>query len=386
MATVQIALDTRAQKKDGTYPIVYTISHRGTTTRMPAELSVKREHWDNVRRIVIVRPDKVRLNNILTQGRLNIERVIFELHQQGRLAGKTAADIKKMVAAESAHEDGDTQLFVNIYNQFVETKDNARTKEIYMRTWAWIEKYDSRAGQRHIEDIDLQWLMGFDKAMLNNKKNSRNIHFRNIRAVFNFAIDNEYTTAYPFRRFKIRPEATRKRSMSAEQMRMMLTTTEVLPRQVRYIDFFRLQFYLIGINIVDLFDNVALVNGRIEYTRAKTHRLYSIKAEPEAMAIIEQYRATDGDRLLRFAPGHHRNFTRRLDKALNEIAGVTSYWARHTWATIAASLDIPKDTIAAALGHGGNTVTDIYIDFDQKKVDEANRKVIDYVLYGKIER
>lgn len=62
---------------------------------------------------------------------------------------------------------------------------------------------------------------------------------------------------------------------------------------------------------------------------------------------------------------------------------LTTYWARHSWATIAASLDIPKETIAAALGHGGNTVTDIYIDFDAKKIDEANRRVIDWVLYGK---
>ena len=65
------------------------------------------------------------------------------------------------------------------------------------------------------------------------------------------------------------------------------------------------------------------------------------------------------------------------------IPGLTTYWARHTWATIAASLDIPRDTIAHALGHGGNTVTDIYIDFDQKKVDDANRRVLDWVLYGK---
>lgn len=58
------------------------------------------------------------------------------------------------------------------------------------------------------------------------------------------------------------------------------------------------------------------------------------------------------------------------------------YWARHTLATIAASLDIPKETISHALGHGNDTVTDIYIDFDKKKVDEANRKVLDYV-FGK---
>ena len=62
---------------------------------------------------------------------------------------------------------------------------------------------------------------------------------------------------------------------------------------------------------------------------------------------------------------------------------LTTYWSRHSWATIAAELDIPKETISAALGHGGSSVTDIYIDFDTRKIDAANRRVIDYVLYGK---
>lgn len=35
------------------------------------------------------------------------------------------------------------------------------------------------------------------------------------------------------------------------------------------------------------------------------------------------------------------------------------------------------------IGHGGHSVTDIYIDFDQRKVDDANRRVIDWVLYGR---
>lgn len=62
---------------------------------------------------------------------------------------------------------------------------------------------------------------------------------------------------------------------------------------------------------------------------------------------------------------------------------ITTYWARHSRATIAAELDIPKETIAAALGHGGNSVTDVYIRFDERKIDEANRRVLDYVLYNK---
>ena len=62
--------------------------------------------------------------------------------------------------------------------------------------------------------------------------------------------------------------------------------------------------------------------------------------------------------------------------------GLSTYWARHSWATIAASLDVPKETIAAALGHAQNSVTDIYIAFDQSKVDAANRRVIDFVMGG----
>jgi integrase len=63
---------------------------------------------------------------------------------------------------------------------------------------------------------------------------------------------------------------------------------------------------------------------------------------------------------------------------------LSTYWARHTWATIAAELDIPKETIAAGLGHNiGSPITSIYIDFNMKKVDEANRKIIDYI-YNKV--
>lgn len=59
------------------------------------------------------------------------------------------------------------------------------------------------------------------------------------------------------------------------------------------------------------------------------------------------------------------------------------YISRHTWATLAHKADVPKDVISLALGHSfGCDVTDIYIDFDRDKIDEANRKVIDYISGG----
>lgn len=60
---------------------------------------------------------------------------------------------------------------------------------------------------------------------------------------------------------------------------------------------------------------------------------------------------------------------------------MTMYWARYSWATYAADLDIPKDTISEALGHTyGAPVTGVYIKYNRDKVDAANRKVIDYLL------
>ena len=180
------------------------------------------------------------------------------------------------------------------------------------------------------------------------------------------------------------------------------STTANVPEETtrKYHDIFKLSFLLIGINLTDLHGLKAIENGRIEYVRAKTHRPYSIKVEPEAMQIIRMYQGKDHLLIWGDKYKNSDDLLRRTNRGLRTIGPVkknkrnektyeplqpeiTTYWARHTWATIAASLDIPRDTIAHALGHGNNTITDIYIDFDIRKVDEANRRVIDWVLYGK---
>lgn len=168
--------------------------------------------------------------------------------------------------------------------------------------------------------------------------------------------------------------------------------------QKRYRDIFMLMFYLIGINAKDLLHAKPsdVYNGRLEYRRAKTGRLYSILIQPEAAEIIRRYKGKGYLLNIMDEYGNYKDFLHRMNDSLRKIGSVerkgrggkktvtplfpelSSYWARHTWATIAASLDIPKETISAALGHEiGSAVTSIYIDFDQKKVDEANRKVLD---------
>ena len=247
--------------------------------------------------------------------------------------------------------------------------------------------------------MDLDWLRRFEKWMKDSgmKINAYALHLRNIRAVFNYAIDEEITTMYPFRKFKIKKEETAKRCLTPEQV-ALLRDYDCEEHQKRYRDIFMLMLYLVGINAVDLFNLKQLVNGKVEYNRAKTGKLYSIKVEPEAMEIIERYKGENWLLNILDTYSNYQDFLHRMDIGLKQIGPVTrkglggkkereplfpdisSYWSRHTWATIAAGLDVPKETISAALGHEiGSDVTSIYIKFDQRKIDEANRRVIDYL-------
>ena len=312
----------------------------------------------------------------------------------------TLAEFKERILTEVINKPTKPKgCFVDIFEEFADNHKES-TKELYYYSLRRIEQFDKYIATRSIDEIGIPWLTRFESWLAQtNSKNARNILLRNIRAVFNYALDCEYTTNYPFRRFKIRPEATRKRAMTVEQLRS-LAVYPVEDYQVFYRDMFVLMFCLIGINVVDLYSLGGIVDGRVEYRRAKTHRLYSIKVEPEAQAIIDKYHGTKNLLCIADRWTTHSQFGKQMNKALKRmgemqrvgrggkkvlepiVTGLTTYWARHTWATIAASLDIPKETIAHALGHDNDTVTDIYIDFDKRKVDEANRKVLDYV-FGK---
>lgn len=300
------------------------------------------------------------------------------------------------------------------YASYVESKKNRSYKESCEYTLKKMREYGSSEKWLHekgfsemvFDDITLKWLNDFDEWLVESgaSQNTRNIHFKNMRTCLNRAIDEELTNNYPFRRFKIKAEETRKRNLPVEELRRLFDY-DVEEYQEYYLDYFKLIFYLIGINTIDLYGLKEVTrDGYIEYRRAKTHKLYKIKVEPEAMEIIERHRAKNGNGLLDITDRwkSHRDFQKYCNIALKKIGKterkgrggkkkiipewpeLSTYWARHSWATIAYSIGVSKDVISQALGHSsGSAITEIYIERDQLKVDEANRKVLDWVLYGK---
>lgn len=310
------------------------------------------------------------------------------------------------VPPEKEEREPDNEFnFVKWYIEFADTHNNAgsRTKADYMHTLSRMRDYRSDIDSLDFADINIKWLEGFDAFLAKTcKVNSRNHHFRNIRAVFKYAIRHDLDIRNPFDRMTLKKEETEKRALTVEELRWILSA-EPLPYAEIYRDMFVLSFMLIGISPVDLYRLTSVTSaGRINYRRAKTHKLYSIKVEPEAMAIIEKYKGENG--LLSIADRwqSHESFGKATNKALqllgapapapgrnrknkSKFADITLYCARHTWATIAADLEIPDAVISQALGHSSdtNSTTAIYIKRNEKKVDEANRRVLDWVLYGK---
>lgn len=390
MAHSTLKLDTRRALKDGTFPVKISVGF-GTRLYIATDVAVLAEDWEDGK--VVGRKDAKQLNQALGTQMLRVASRVLRLRQDGRLGKLSQERLHLLLTAPDMGEvpEEDTRLsFYQVADLCIATKEG-RTRESYLYTLSKVRAFAS--GTLYLEDIDRVWLHRFQES-IGGKVNSRAIHLRNLRHICNFALDEELTDRYPFRKFKIRTEETRKKALTVEQLRAYLHA-DLLERDREHRDVFLLMFYFRGINVGDLaaLTQENIVDGRVEYRRSKTGQLFSIKLEPEMLEILDRWK---GERHLlrcfdRYAT--HHDYNRRLREALQRMSDengqliepdCSSNWARHTWATLCAELDIPDPTITLGMGHStaGHRTTAIYIKRDRTKVDEANRKVIDY-LWGK---
>ncbi len=384
MTKVKFFLDQRRKMSDGTYPIRLYVSNE-KRFYISTDFSCMIDDWDGSQFISNYGAKNIALRKLLNK----IETFLLT---SGPISDKA---LKMKLDNIINGSPIDTKYFVDYMKEYLSTKTAEGTRMVYEDTISKIEKYDPVCT---FETMTKKWLMDFDNYLAKTMKvNSRSIHLRNVRAVFNYAIDMEKTICYPFRRFQIKHEETEKRAITLEQLRELRDFQIEEKGTQKFRDLFMLMFYLIGINTVDLYNltNDNLRDGRLVFHRSKTNKLYDIRIEPEAQAIIDKYKGKV--HLIETGYKSHRDFMHNMNNRLKKIGpvemhshgkkifhsilpNISSYASRHTWATLASELDIPKETISAALGHEiGSSVTSIYIKLDKNKVDEANRKVIDYV-------
>lgn len=407
MAKSHLRVDTRRALADGTYPIQIAVGY-GTNIYLSTGLFTLLDDWDAKTQQCTGKGAK-KINSVLSTLLLQVSNRILELRENGIYKRLTRAQLRQMLSnLELTAPTVGVPTLGEMFEKVIATK-TPKTGALFRQTLKKINAYCGDAGAVHFEAINKTWLLGFynSPAMASLSVNSRGMHLHNLRNVINFAVDDGVTQNYAFRNFRIPKEETEMRVLPVEKFRALLAL-QLNKTDSEYRDIFVLAYYLIGINLVDLAGLTAdsIVDGRLQYRRAKTGKLYSIKIEPEAAAILEKYRGKNHllapfDRYQRYT-----DYLAHLNKALRRLGPpvlgddghpqytknhlpvmapiepkVTSYWARYSWATYAADIDIPKDTISECLGHEhGSKITGVYIKFSRDKIDAANRAVIDYLL------
>lgn len=262
----------------------------------------------------------------------------------------------------------------------------------------------------------------FEIFLLDKKKswNTISTYFRALRAVYNRAVDTD-TIKGEYRLFNgvfTGVTAEKKLALDAEDMQKLVDETknkevaEVVNSSeglLKARHLLTLMLLLQGIGFADLVhlrkENLKRnAKGKyvLHFRRQKTGTELTIQVSPEAMEIINLYRSTEASSpyLLNLldkagkgeaAYQEYRRQLRILNYNLARLAvlcgiseKVSSYTARHTWATLAKFCEVPEEIISEGLGHSSLEVTRTYLKrFESDKMDKANKIIIDYVINGR---
>ncbi len=237
-----------------------------------------------------------------------------------------------------------------------------------------------------------------------NTKNTISFYMRNLRSIYNKAVREKLIFGEMRNLFSdvfTGVAKTEKRAVREDIIEALRTYSFKQKDEWQYAfarDMFYLSFCLRGISFIDLafLKKDAVQNNILIYIRHKTRQKLEIGLTPEIIEIIDRYasyckdspylvpiiRNDSGipDRLLyENALRNQNNRLKKISEMLNLSKPITTYVARHSWATLARKRGIPLSLISQGLGHESEKTTRIYLDsFNMEILDWVNKEVITY--------
>ena len=399
--TSKIFLDDRRTKKDGTQPLKLRITIDRKSIEIPLGYTIQPAYWDDAKKEVKKNYPAVqnvtRLNNLIKKRHSDAVEKVIQLEDSGEINVLSMKDIKNRITGKR-----DETFILEFTNSIIEELEeggkvgNARVyKTMRNSVHTFLKRKDIP-----IKQITFKWLKKYEAWYLGRGKsaNGLGVNMRTLRAVINRAIKQKLVSRedYAFEHYQVKKEKTRKRAVAATDIEKIKSFVPQTKQQKRAKDYFMMSFYLMGASFIDLaFLKVENINaGRIEYKRRKTGKLHSIKITEPLQEIVDKYLKgkRKGDFILNVIKSEDvkkqyvnvrdelRRYNRRL-KEIGELCGLeselTSYVARHSFATIAKFKDVPVSVISQALGHTNLETTETYLaEFDNAVLDDYNELII----------
>lgn len=274
--------------------------------------------------------------------------------------------------------------------------DRWRTSETYTATLKSFMRFNNNRDV-FLDEIDSDLIVKYEIEMkrMGLCPNTTSFYMRNLRAIYNRAVESGLTPQNnPFRHVYTGVDKTVKRAVPLKiirqlrDMELKANSKEGLAR-----DLFMFSFYTRGMSFIDMayLKKSDLQNGMLTYRRQKTGRKLIVKWEQPMQEIIAKYdtsatpyllpiiRDTKSDYRRQYLNVSHSINTslKKLGKRLSLAMPLTSYVARHAWASIAKSKNIPISIISEAMGHDSENTTRIYLaSLDTSVVDKANKTIL----------
>lgn len=248
-----------------------------------------------------------------------------------------------------------------------------------------------------LEYIDNELISDFEQYLMGKGivRNSTSFYMRILRSAYNKAVHaNLVKQCFPFANVYTGIDKTQKRAVSQRTIHELETEKRLSRNMSLARDLFLFSFYCRGVSFVDLarLKTNNIKNGVLSYVRSKTGQLLHVGIEPCMERIIQRYESwgqADGyifpiiynekDFYREYSSGLriHNIRLQRLSKRMQIDPSLTSYVARHTWATIAKRKGVPLEVISECMGHSSSGTTKIYLaSLDQNVLDKANKMII----------
>lgn len=397
-ATINVLCYKSKTLSNGENPLMICVSKNGKRTYKSLGISINPIHWDfDKNKPKRNCPDKEQIERLIIEKLKVFNETILDLNATQReytsdsLINRVEKPFKLKTVKDIFHE----QI------EFLETSKRKRYAESCKTVYNSLTEFNTHLNI-YFSDIDTIWLKKYE-AWLRNKnlaENTIGIRFRTLRVMYNVAIEEKCVNPqlYPFRSYKVSKlhKETAKRALTKSDIKRIINYEASNEREQLSLDIFIFSYLMGGINFVDIAsltkDNI--INNQLVYTRKKTNKLIKLPIHPTVYELFEKYHNPENPYLFPILFAYHKTEQQKANrihkiigktnKDLKEIGEslklpitLTTYVARHSFATVLKRSGVKTSVISESLGHSSEKVTQYYLDsFENDKL----RETINYLL------
>lgn len=398
-ATVKVLCYKSKTLTNGKHPLMLCVCKDNKRKYLSLGISVSAEHWDFKSNLPNDKcPNRERIIILINEKVNEIQRIALDKRISGR-------DFSASTLIESAKPSATSKKTVEDYYlthiENLKNENRLRYAGMYEISYNSFIKF-----AKHLDipfsDIDVGWLKRYEawgKAQ-NLSVSTISTRLRHLRAVFNLALLEHAikSDCYPFHNYKVSKlnKATAKRSLSKDDIRRIMEYEGKSQMERLAVDIFTFSYLCAGINFIDMaklkFSNIR--DNQLIYNREKTKKLIIVPLQPKAIQLIEKYRNGKSPFIFPILSPFHKTeiqIANRLHKVLAKInkhlkgigndlnlpLPLTTYVARHSFATVLKRAGVSTSIISESLGHSSEKITQIYLDsFDNEQIDNAMKNLL----------